>query len=91
MSNFASFAGIKAEVEKTVGAEGLNLLINNAGMGKQTLLDKVTAQDLDTAYNVNTIAPIMLAQVILLMTNYCFERFIAVYKKHVIKMSVTLS
>ena len=73
MSNFASFAGIKAEVEKTVGAEGLNLLINNAGIMTLTPLEKITAQELNTAYNVNTIAPIMLAQVIFLMTDYCFE------------------
>ncbi|XP_072944209.1 C-signal [Epargyreus clarus] len=59
----SNYEDIANQISKTVGNEGLNLLINNAGVTtKFTKLNLVKAEQLLENLAVNTIAPIMLTK-----------------------------
>lgn len=53
----------KVLVESTVQDEGLNLLVNNAGILKRVGFHDVTREEMRKHYEVNTIGPMMMAQV----------------------------
>jgi len=60
--NFDQYDGLVAKIKEKVGDQGLNLIINNAGiMSKESLL-KVTPQSLTDSFHVNTVAPVILVQ-----------------------------
>ena len=59
----ASIDNARAVVEAKLGASGLNLLINNAGIMRYKGLKDTTAEDMMEQYKVNTIAPLMLTKV----------------------------
>lgn len=64
VSNTASFDEMSSRVGEVVGAGGLTLLINNAGVAtKFTKLALVKADQLLDNLVVNTVAPIMLTKV----------------------------
>ncbi|CAH2086874.1 unnamed protein product [Euphydryas editha] len=66
VTNIANIGEISAEVTKVVGTQGLNLLINNAGVTtKFTKLQLVKAEQLLENLTVNSIAPIMLTKSLL--------------------------
>lgn len=66
VKNTASFGDFSTEVSKVVGNQGLNLLINNAGVTtKFTKLPFVKAEQLLENLTVNTIAPVMLTKTLL--------------------------
>lgn len=61
----ASFDEISSQISQVVGAKGLNLLVNNAGVAtKFTKLNLVKAEQLMENLTINTVAPIMLTKVL---------------------------
>lgn len=64
LTNTSSFDEISSQISNIVGNQGLNLLINNAGVTtKFTKLSFVKAEQLLDNLTINTIAPIMLTKV----------------------------
>ncbi|XP_067386244.1 C-signal-like [Emydura macquarii macquarii] len=61
-------ASIKAAAKKVgehLKGSGLNLLINNAGIGSHTTLDSANPEDMLTVYNTNLIGPMLVTQAFL--------------------------
>lgn len=57
-------------VSDKVGDNGLNVLINNAGIiSSRGKIDDVIEEELIEVYKVNTVAPIMLTKVLFKCTN----------------------
>ena len=50
-------------VETTLDGEGLNVIINNAGMAGRVQLEDVTETVMMEHYRVNAVAPLLLIQV----------------------------
>lgn len=64
MTNYASFDGLASQIGEIAKDDGLNVLINNAGIApKSTRLLFTKQNDLMTTYETNSVAPIMLAKV----------------------------
>lgn len=64
MSNLSSFGAIQSQIAAVLDGQGLNLLINNAGIAtKFTKLGLVKEDQLLENLTVNTVAPIMLTKV----------------------------
>ncbi|KAM3919786.1 C-signal-like [Leptodactylus fuscus] len=53
------------EVEKHLKGEGLNLLINNAGIMPDSTLESADSDDLLNVYNTNVVGPFLLAKALL--------------------------
>ncbi|XP_053625501.1 C-signal [Plodia interpunctella] len=66
VTNVNSFGDVSSTISKLVGAGGLNLLMNNAGVAtKFTKLNMVKAEQILENFTVNTVAPIMLTKALL--------------------------
>ncbi|KAG6448668.1 C-factor [Manduca sexta] len=66
VTNIGSYGEFATQIAKIVGNQGLNLLINNAGVTtKFTKLGLVKAEQLMDNLTVNTVAPIMLTKSLL--------------------------
>jgi len=66
VTDYAAFPALVKKVNDVVGNEGLNLLINNAGMVPQDRdLASVTPEAMRQAYEVNCIAPLFLSKALL--------------------------
>lgn len=64
MSKLSSFDAIVSQISTVLDGQGLNLLINNAGVAtKFTKLGLVKEDQLLENLTVNTVAPIMLTKV----------------------------
>lgn len=64
----SSFGDVSSQITEVVAGDGLNLLVNNAGVTtKFTKLALVKSDQLLNNLTVNTIAPIMLTKVVLLI------------------------
>ncbi|NXE09207.1 GSFK dehydrogenase, partial [Lophotis ruficrista] len=61
----ASIQAAAARVEEKLGGSGLNLLINNAGIGKLNTLDTETLEDMIQIYTTNTVGPLLVGQAFL--------------------------
>lgn len=60
-----SYEGLVKQVRELVGAQGLNLLINNAGMApRSTRINLVKWKQMVDTFLVNTVAPVMLSKVL---------------------------
>lgn len=62
MNELDSFKSISDKVDETLQGEGLNMLINNAGVISMDTIDKVTAESMMQVYKINTVAPLMLTK-----------------------------
>lgn len=60
--DYDSYPSIVQWVEKIVGEEGLNVLINNAGQYNKGDLASVTPEGMRSDYELNAIAPLMLSR-----------------------------
>jgi len=66
VTDFDSFPTIVKQVEGVCKEEGLNLLINNAGLlPSNRSLDSVTPEDMMNAYKVNCVAPLFFTRALL--------------------------
>uniref|UniRef100_A0A8C3GNF0 C-factor n=1 Tax=Cairina moschata TaxID=8855 RepID=A0A8C3GNF0_CAIMO len=65
VTELASIKAAAASVGERLKDSGLNLLINNAGIGNNSSLDNVTQEDLAQKYATNTIGPLLLSQAFL--------------------------
>ena len=63
VENQDSIEKAKDLVQSTVQDEGLNLLVNNAGILARVGLFDVTREDMRKHYEVNCIGPLMMAKV----------------------------
>uniref|UniRef100_A0A8C5TPK6 GSFK dehydrogenase n=1 Tax=Malurus cyaneus samueli TaxID=2593467 RepID=A0A8C5TPK6_9PASS len=61
----ASIKAAAAKVGEHLGGSGLNLLINNAGMVKPTMLENETLEAMTEIYTTNTIGPLLMGQAFL--------------------------
>uniref|UniRef100_A0A8C0UD97 C-factor-like n=1 Tax=Cyanistes caeruleus TaxID=156563 RepID=A0A8C0UD97_CYACU len=61
----ASIKAAAAKVGEHLGDSGLNLLINNAGIGKPNSLDNETLESMTQVYTTNTIGPLLMGQAFL--------------------------
>ncbi|CAG2178124.1 unnamed protein product, partial [Oppiella nova] len=64
-TNYNSFPQFVKQVEAIVGDQGIDTLINNAGIAITTFLDSVTAEDMLKNFEVNSVAPLMLTKALL--------------------------
>ena len=63
VTDYGALPGIVEQTQRLVRGGGLNLLINNAGiLGKQAL-DEITPEKMRECFEVNSIAPLMIAKV----------------------------
>lgn len=60
-----TFAEAVKVVTDKVGEEGLNLLINNAGVGSLNGIDEVTVDEMIQSYKVNAVGPLMVVKAFL--------------------------
>ena len=63
VANTSEYPGFVKTVETTLSSEGLNLLINNAGIAVRRGINDVTEDLMNEHFKVNTIAPLLLVQV----------------------------
>ncbi|XP_078469277.1 C-signal-like [Lampetra fluviatilis] len=69
-----SVAALALAVEKALAGEGLNVLINNAGVELMAPLGSVKAEDMTRNYNVDVVAPLMITQALLPQLRIAAER-----------------
>ncbi|XP_050167215.1 C-factor-like [Myiozetetes cayanensis] len=65
VANPASIKEAAARVGEHLGGSGLNLLINNAGIAKITMLENETLEDMTETYTTNTVGPLLMGQAFL--------------------------
>jgi len=63
VTNTAEYPILVKTVEMTLNGEGLNVLINNAGVGGRVCLEDITEDHMMEFYRINAVAPLMLVQV----------------------------
>ena len=61
----ATFSTAVGVVDGIVQEHGLNVLVNNAGIGDRTLLEEVTVDNMKESFAIHTIGPLMLTQSLL--------------------------
>ncbi|CAG2177324.1 unnamed protein product, partial [Oppiella nova] len=64
-TNYNSFPQFVKQVEAIVGDQGLDTVINNAGILIVKSLDSVTAEDMLKNFEVNSVAPLMFTKALL--------------------------
>ena len=62
VDNYATFPTLAKEVDGIVKENGLNVLVNNAGIHIRRGLEDVTVDDMTQTFATNTIGPLMLTQ-----------------------------
>lgn len=62
ISDAASFPDVRTEVEAILQSEGLNLLVNNAGIVDRADLASVTVEGMMDVFKTNTVGPLFLAK-----------------------------
>jgi len=91
-----SYPKFLEQVESLVGDAGLSLLINNAGfLPRRTGLDDVTPDDLRQAFEINCVAPLFLARLLLPLVKRAAkansEEPLSVSKAAIIQMSTAVA
>lgn len=63
MNDLDSFETVSNQVDEKLQGDGLNMLINNAGVLARDNIDDVTAESMMQVYKINTVGPLMLTKV----------------------------
>lgn len=64
VNNYESFQTLATQIKDIVKDDGLNVLLNNAGIApKSTRLSFTKAEDLKETFETNTVGPVMLTAV----------------------------
>lgn len=64
VTNYDSYGNLVDQVSNIVQDDGLNVLLNNAGIStRSTRLDFVKPEDLMNVFETNAVAPVMLTKV----------------------------
>jgi len=63
VANISEYPDLVKTVETTLNGDGLNVLINNAGMYVATNLNDVTQDVIMEHFRINAVAPLLLVQV----------------------------
>ena len=63
VTDYEHLSELVKEVEDVTEGQGLNLLINNAGILKKCSLDELTPEKMREVFETNTIAPLMITKV----------------------------
>ena len=71
-TNFDRLSDFAHKVKQIVGDDGIDTLINNAGISITTSLDDVTAEDMIKNFTVNTVAPLMITKALLPLLKVTF-------------------
>ncbi|XP_001364953.2 C-factor-like [Monodelphis domestica] len=84
-----SIKKVVQEVEALVGEQGLNCLINNAGINRLATLESVTAKDMLTIYETNTVAQLMVSKAFLplLRKAACQDAVMGIHRAAIINVS----
>lgn len=69
VTDYSTLPALVEQVKGVVGDEGLNLLINNAGLAIRDPIGEIKAESLRTCFEINAVAPIMIAQAFLPLIN----------------------
>ncbi|XP_048412118.1 C-signal-like [Stegostoma tigrinum] len=65
VDDYGSIQECAAQIEKILGNNGLNLLVNNAGVGPGGALNEVTPESMMNSYRTNVVGPVMVTKVLL--------------------------
>lgn len=65
MNDLEKVSRVFSEVEEKLEGQGMDLLINNAGVMDRSTLDQVTAEGMMNVYSVNVVAPLMITKAFL--------------------------
>ncbi|XP_020378245.1 C-factor-like [Rhincodon typus] len=65
VDDFGSIQECAAQIEKILGNNGLNLLINNAGVNYGGALNEITPESMMNSYRTNVVGPMMVTKVLL--------------------------
>lgn len=63
VTDYASFEGFAKQIDDIVKDEGLNVLLNNAGVFLEKGKPVATRDDMVNTFEINSVAPIMLTRV----------------------------
>lgn len=76
VKDYASYPEIVKKVDEVVGENGLNLLINNAGIvTRDSSLTEVTRDQMMEVYEVNTVCPLLLTQAFVPLLKRASQKF----------------
>jgi len=65
VTDYSTLPAIVSKVEAVVGSDGLNVLVNNAGILRQTKLEDVTVEEMRAHFETNSVAPLMITKALL--------------------------
>lgn len=71
VTDYQNFPEFVRQVQAIVGDQGLDTLINNAGILLDSQLDSVTAADMVKNFEVNSVAPLMFTKALLPLLKVC--------------------
>lgn len=64
-AKYDSYEEFASQVKAIVADDGLDLLINNAGVLVRSNIESVTPEDMLTNFNINSVAPLILTKTLL--------------------------
>jgi NAD(P)-dependent dehydrogenase (short-subunit alcohol dehydrogenase family) len=97
VTDYNSFPALVKKVEGIVGSEGLNLLINNAGVvSADRSLEAVTPEAMRHDYEINCIAPFFLSRALLLLLDQAAackpgSKTRSVHRAAIVQMSTSIA
>ena len=88
--NYGQFEEFVSQVGQIVGEDGVDTLINNAGVAIRNNLEDVTAKDMIENFEVNSVAPLMLTKALLPLLKVSTTNM-PITKLHQLKNSISYS